>query len=102
MGDRFALGLNVAMLLVVLKETVPCTPATMKVEVLIVGACIPSLKVALILLLRKTFVDLFAGLVDITVGGVVSLTAAVVNDQVWFAAKWLPDVSATPVVTVTE
>lgn len=65
--------------------TVPVTkllPAwRVKVVVFMVEGLIASLKVALIELLTATPVWLFAGFVEVTVGGVVSATEAVVKDQ---------------------
>jgi hypothetical protein len=59
-----------------------------------------SLKVAVIAAFTATLVALLAGLVDETVGGVVSVTAPVVNDQVWLEAIAFPAASFAPVVIV--
>jgi hypothetical protein len=48
----------------------------------------------------ETPVALLAGLVEITVGGVVSAAAAVVNDHTLFEVIALPPVSLTAVVIV--
>ena len=82
--DRLLEGVNVATLL--LYETVPLMLLpllllSVKVLVLIVDELISSLKVAVIVLLIATPVALLAGLVELTVGGVVSGGADVVNDD---------------------
>ena len=82
--DRLLEGVNVATLL--LYETVPLMLLpllllSVKVLVLIVDELISSLKVAVIVLLIATPVALLAGLVELTVGGVVSGGVDVVNDD---------------------
>lgn len=52
-----------------------------KVDVVIVDASISSLKVTVTIELTATSVALFAGLVELTVGGVVSGTVPVVKLQ---------------------
>lgn len=78
-------GVNVATLL--LYETVPLMLLpllllSVKVLVLIVDELMSSLNVAVIVLLMATPVALLAGLVELTVGGVVSVGVdVVVNDD---------------------
>jgi hypothetical protein len=67
---------------------------------LIVVSFIASLKVAEIAWLRGTPVARFAGIVEITVGGVVAGAAPVVNVHTKLAAIAMPDRLVTPVVTV--
>ena len=63
-----------------------------------VAACTASEKVAVGAMPVATLVALFAGVVPVTVGGVVSggAAAAVVNDHVYGEAMVLPAVSFTP------
>jgi hypothetical protein len=71
--ERLPDGVKVAVLL--LYDTVPLTlppPLSVNVFVLIVEESMSSLNVALIALLMPTPVALLAGLVELTVGGVVS------------------------------
>ena len=84
--DRLLEGVNVATLL--LYETVPLMLLpllllSVKVLVLIVDELISSLNVAVIVLLIATPVALLDGLVELTVGGVVSVGVdVVVNDEI--------------------
>ncbi len=59
----------------------PLLLLSVKVLVLIVDELISSLNVAVIVLLIATPVALLAGLVELTVGGVVSVGVDVVNDD---------------------
>ena len=59
----------------------PLLLLSVKVLVLIVEELISSLKVAVIVLLIATPIALLAGLVELTVGGVVSGGVDVVNDD---------------------
>lgn len=76
---RFAEGLNVAVF--PLRLTVPVTPPTVKLAAVTVAGATASLNVTLIEPFTATPVWLFAGFVEVTVGGVLSAAAAVVKDQ---------------------
>jgi hypothetical protein len=83
---RLAVGVNVAVLPMLAYVTSPATavvpgPAKVNVIELIVAALIALLKVALTVSLSSTFIAKFAGIVETTVGFVVSGAAAVVNVQ---------------------
>ena len=72
----------------------------MKLVVEIVAGFIGSLKVAVIAVLLATAVAASAGTVNVTVGRVVSGSAAVVKVHTKFVARPLPARSLAPVVTV--
>ncbi len=105
---RLAFGFSVARWLLVLYVTTAGTstlpgPRNSNVVVLIVAGFMSSLKVAVMLPLRETPVAPLPGVIEDTVGGVVSVT--VVNDQLASAASALPAASLTPAApprTVTE
>jgi hypothetical protein len=78
---------------------VPCIKV--KVVAVIVAGSIPSLKVAVTLLLRATPVARSAGLVELTVGAVVSVDVPVVKLHVLATVKAFPARSLAPVVIVT-
>ena len=63
-------------------------PVSCKVKfaLVIVNGSIASLKVALTVLLRQTPVDRSSGFTDVTVGGIVSGAAAVVNVHIYLLA----------------
>jgi hypothetical protein len=71
-----------------------------KLVVVMVDAVIASLNVAVMGAVRLTPVAPLAGTIAVTVGGVVSAAAAVVNDHDLAAAMALPAVSVTPTLTV--
>ena len=72
--ERLLDGVNVAVWLAPSYVTVPDTPPLIvKVDVLIVVASIASLNVAVIALLIATSASPLAGIVELTVGGVVSV-----------------------------
>jgi len=72
------------------------------VAVVTVEAVMVSLKVAVIAAFTATPVAALAGLVDDTVGGVLSVVVPVVNDSVKAAAIALPAASLAPVVIVAR
>ena len=72
----------------------------MKVVLVIVTGFNASLKVAMICALIGTFVSPFAGVVKLTVGGVVSGAALAVKVQTKLVASALPARSVAPVVMV--
>lgn len=78
--DKLFDGVNVAV--APLYVTVPVTPGMVSVVALIVDASIISLNVAVIVAFTATPGALFAGLVDDTVGDVVSDAVPVVNVHV--------------------
>lgn len=80
--------------------TVPATPFTVKLDVVTEAGRMFSLNVAERAELVATPVALFPGFVEVTVGAEVSAAAAVVKDQVRFAAMGFPAASRTPVVIV--
>jgi hypothetical protein len=80
--------------------TVPATPLTVKLDGVTEDGRMFSLNVAVTEAFVATLLALFAGFVAVTVGAVASAAAAVVNDQVRFAAMAFPAASRTPVVTV--
>ena len=73
---------------------------TKNVAVVIVEESMASEKVAVIALFTATSVALLAGVVEETVGAVVSDVAPVVNDQVYSAPRAFPARSLALVVTV--
>ena len=77
-----------------------CPCARVKVVAVDRVRAIASLKVAVINWLRGTSVAPFRGIVEITVGGVTSGAAPVVNVHTKLAAMAVPDRFVTPVVTV--
>src|SRR5207302_654838 len=79
---------------------VPPGPVTLKLAVVIVNGSIASLKVALMVWLIGTAVAPLAGTVALTVGGVVSGVAPVVELQLKSVASALPARSLDPVLTV--
>ena len=97
-------GVNVAVLPTTL--TVPFTavppPAgkSVKPDVVKVAVFIASENVAVTTVDAATFTALFTGLIAEMVGGVTSAVAAVVNDQLAFAASALPARSVAAVVIV--
>jgi hypothetical protein len=96
---RGADGVNVTV--APLTEIVPATPPLRVNEdaVTLAGAT-ASLNVAVTAEPTATPVALFAGLTELTVGGVVSAAAVVVNVQVRSDARWLPATSVTAAVIV--
>ena len=70
------------------------------VDVVTVALCTASLNVAVIEEATGKPVAALAGLVLVTVGGVVSDAPAVVNDQILAVVMALPAISLTPVVRV--
>jgi len=100
---RFAVGSKVAVLPEYVTE--PATgadpgPVTRNVALLIELGSIASLNVAVTLLLRATLLAPLAGLVETTVGAVVSVAVFVVKVQVKLFANELPAASLAPVVIV--
>ena len=99
-----ALGVNVAVLPAI--ATVPLTGVpelvtiNVKVEFVSVALFIGSENIAANAELSATPVAPATGVVDNTVGGVVSGAAAVVNDQLTFDTSALPAASRVPVVIV--
>ena len=97
-------GVNVAVLPTTL--TVPFTAApppagtSVKPDVVKVAVFIASENVAVTTVDAATFTALFTGLITEMVGGVTSAVAAVVNDQLAFAASALPARSVAAVVIV--
>ena len=93
LGERAAVGVNVAVKSAALYATVPATAAlvaatlSVKVVVLIVAGAIASLNVAVIAAPVATPVARLAGVVAITVGGA---SSSVVNIQTKFAASGTP------------
>jgi hypothetical protein len=77
---------------------VPALFFRVKVDVVTVVLCTASLKVAVIELVTATPVATSLGLVLVTVGGVVSVCAAVVNDQL-LGVREFPAKSFIPLVT---
>ena len=101
--DKLPDGKNVAILPVPSKVTVPATlGATVKVVVLMVGAYICSLKVAVIMVSGHTPLAPLGGETDVTMGGGggVHEAAAVLKVHTKLLANALPKRSLTPVVMV--
>jgi hypothetical protein len=78
---------------------VPAGQARVEVAVVRVSGFMGSLKLAVISVLIATPVVFAAGLVELTVGAVMSGAAPVVKLQLTGAAMELPATSSTPVVT---
>ena len=100
-------GVNVAWFTTPWYSTIPAAAAPLDVTVsltvvlLMVDAFIGSLNETDTGVVVATFVARFGGVVDTTVGAVVSATAAVVKLDVNCEPNALPPTSLTPVVTVT-
>ena len=92
---RDADGVNVAIVPAGFRDTVPVTPPLKvnEAEVIVAGS-IGSLNVAATAVLTTTPVALLAGLVELTVGGVVSAPAVTVKELVeTLASPWVEPVS---------
>ena len=104
LATREADGVNVAVLPLTFTVPVTCVPpevvASLKLAVVSVELVIASEKVADTEEFSATFAAAFAGLVEDTVGGVVSGAAAVVKLQVKFPASAFPAASLAAVVMV--
>ena len=104
-GARLLLGLKRAMLFVASQTTVPVTavapgPVTLKVVAVSVVESIPSLNVAMIFPLIGTVVAVFTGIVEFTVGAVVSVVRHDSKLHEKLLASGLPVVSLAEVVIV--